>query len=167
VNDPEVWTGTEGGGVINTVLAPSQRPDPCARKPFPFLETNLALGRPTSVSSSTPESPGGGAVDGSRSTIWNSGAGAPGWIEVQLGGSATVKEVRLVVGQTPNGRTVHRLLVRTAGGLEQVQTFDAATNDDQTLIWRPSSPKAGVVAVRIETDASPSFVAWKEIEVMG
>lgn len=167
VNDPEVWTGTEGGGVINTVLAPAQRPDPCARKSFPFLETNLALGKPTSASSSTPESPGSGAVDGSRSTIWNSGAGAPGWIEIQLGTAATVKEVRLAVGQTPNGHTVHRLLVRTAGGLQEVRRFDGDTSDDQTLVWRPAAPLAGVAAVRVETDESPSFVAWREIEVIG
>jgi hypothetical protein len=166
-NDPEVWTGTEGDGVINTVLAPSERPDPCVRKSFPFLERNLALGRPTSVSSSTPDSPGAGAVDGSRSTIWNSGAGAPGWIEIQLAAGSTVKEIRLAVGQTPNGHTVHRLLVRTGSGLQEVQRFAGDTSDDQTLLWRPSSPLAGVTAVRVETDESPSFVAWKEIEVIG
>jgi len=167
VGDPEVWTGTEGGGMINTVLAPSQRPDPCARKTFPFLETNLALGRPTSVSSSLPESPGSGAVDGSTGTIWNSGTNAPAWIEVQLAGPSVVKEVRLIVGQSPDGHTVHRLLVRTAGGLEEVRRFEGDTVDDQTLTWRPATPQPGVVALRVETDSSPSFVAWKEIEVLG
>lgn len=167
VNDPEVWTGTEGGGVINIVLAPAQRPDPCTRKGFPFLETDLALGRPTSASSSTPESPGSGAVDGSRSSIWNSGASAPGWIEVQLVAPATVKEVRLVVGQTPNGRTVHRLLLRRGGALDDAQRFDGETSDGQTLVWRPPTPVSGIEAVRVETDESPSFVAWREIEVIG
>jgi hypothetical protein len=167
VDDPEVWTGTEGDGVINTVLAPAQRPDPCARKAFPFLETNLALGRPTSVSSSVAESPGSGAVDGSRSTIWNSGSSPPAWIEVQLAAPSAVKEIRLVVGQTPNGRTVHRLLVRTAAGLQEVRRFEGETSDDQTLVWHPAAPLSGVVVVRVETEESPSFVAWKEIEVVG
>jgi hypothetical protein len=62
---------------------------------------------------------------------------------------------------------VHRLLVRREGGLQQVQRFDGATEDEQTLVWRPSSPIAGVTAVRVETDASPSFVAWREVEVLG
>jgi hypothetical protein len=166
-NDPEVWTGTEVGGLINTVLAPAQRPDPCARKAFPFLETNLALGRPTSVSSSLPESPGSGAVDGSTGTIWNSGTSPPAWIEVQLAGPSEVKEVRLIVGQFPNGHTVHRLLVRTASGLHEVRRFEGDTVDGQTLVWRPASAQTGVVAVRVETDTSPSFVAWKEVEVLG
>jgi hypothetical protein len=167
VNDPEVWTGAEGNGAINTVLAPRQRPDPCVRKDFPFIETNLALGRPTVVSSSLPESPGSRAVDGSAATIWNSGTSPPAWIEVQLAGPSAVKEIRLVVGQFPNGHTIHHLLVRTAAGVQEVRRLDGDTVDGQVLSWKPPAPLSGVVAVRVETDASPSFVAWKEIEVIG
>jgi hypothetical protein len=166
-SDPEVWTGTEGGGIINTVLAPASRPDPCARRDFPGIETNLALGRPVSVSSQLPDRPGAAAVDGSVATQWNSGGDAPAWIEVQLAGAATVREVRLVVGQFPNGHTVHRLLVRGAGGLQELQRFDGVTSDGQILVWHPAQPLRDVTSVRVETDASPSFVAWDEIEVIG
>jgi hypothetical protein len=166
-DDPEVWTGTDGGGVINTVLAPRERPDPCARKSFPGLDTDLALGRPVSVSSESPGAPGANAVDGSVGTPWISDSGPPGWIEVSLAQPSAVREIRLVVAQSPGGRTVHRLLVRREGGLQEVQRFDGATEDEQTLVWRPSSPIAGVTAVRVETDASPSFVAWREVDVLG
>ena len=167
IDDPEVWTGAEGGGIINRALAPSQRPDPCQRRDLPGLETNVALERPTSTSSAQDGSPGLLAVDGSLTTAWISGAGPPGWFEVQLGGPSAVREIRLVVAQSPGGRTVHRLLVRRNGGLQEVQRFDGPTADEQTLVWRPSSPLPGVTAVRVETDVSPSFVAWREVEVLG
>jgi hypothetical protein len=48
-----------------------------------------------------------------------------------------------------------------------VRRFEGATSDGQALTWQPAAPLAGVVAVRVETDSSPSFVAWKEIEVLG
>jgi hypothetical protein len=166
IGDPEVWTGTEGGGIINTVLSPGARPDPCQSRDFPGVETNLALGQPVTASSEMVGAPGSNAVDGNVASAWISGAGPPGWIEVRLPGS-TVKEIRLVVAQYPNGSTVHRLLVRTAAGLQEVRRFAGDTTDGQVLAWRPATPLAGVVGVRVETDSSPSFVAWKEIEAIG
>lgn len=166
-DDPEVWTGTEGDGIINTVLAPSQRPDPCMRRPFPGLQTNLALGRPVTASSEVPGTPGSRAVDGIVGTAWISGAEPPGWIEVQLAQPSSVAQVNLAVAQTPAGSTVHRLLVRTNSGLHEMRRFEGNTADGQVLSWQPAAPVAGVVAVRVETDSSPSFVAWKEIEVLG
>jgi hypothetical protein len=167
-NDPEVWTGTEGGGMVNTVLAPSRRPDPCQRVSFPGVETNLALGSPVTVSSAGAGTPGSLAVDGSTGSSWISTAQPPGWIDVQLPGPTTVREVRLVVEQFPAGATVHRLLMRaTSGAVQEVRRFEGPTASDQVLSWRPASPVLGVVGVRVETDASPSFVAWKEIEVLG
>jgi hypothetical protein len=84
-----------------------------------------------------------------------------------IGQPSAVREIRLVVAQSPGGRTVHRLLIRRDGGLQEIQRFDGSTADEQTLVWRPSSPLSGVTAVRVETDASPSFVAWREVEVLG
>lgn len=63
--------------------------------------------------------------------------------------------------------TVRRLLVRTSAGLQEVRRFHGSTADGEVLSWQPATPAAGVVAIRVETDSSPSFVAWKEIEVVG
>jgi hypothetical protein len=156
VDDPEVWTGTDGGGIVNRALSPSVRPNPCLRR-------DLRGSRPISLSDDRCSR----AVDGSVGTAWISGAAPPGWIEVQFAQPATVREIRLVVAQFPNGATVHRLLVRTHAGVQQVQRFEGSTTDGQVLAWKPATPLPGVVAVRVETDASPSFVAWKEIEVLG
>lgn len=166
-NDQEVWTGTDGDNVINRALSPAERPDACQTASLPYLETNLALGRPVTVSAAAPGKSGALAVDGVASTGWESGAAPPGSIEVQLNGARTVREVRLTVNQYPPGPTVHRLLFRIAGGWQVVHTFSGQTQIGQVLTWTPSQPITGVTAVRVETVASPSFVAWYEIEVLG
>jgi hypothetical protein len=167
VKDHEVWTGTEGDNVINRVLSPAERPDPCKPASLPYLETNLAFGRPVVVSAASPGKPGALAVDGLASTGWESGADPPGSIEIQLGGPSSVREVRLTVDQYPPGPTVHRLLFRVGGQLQLVHTFSGQTQIGQILTWSSSQPVASVTAVRVETVASPSFVAWYEIEVLG
>jgi hypothetical protein len=166
-NDHEVWTGTDGDNVINRVLSPAERPDACTSACLPYLETNLALGRPVVVSAAAPGKPGALAVDGVASTGWESGADPPGSIEVQLGGASSVREVRLTVDQYPPGATVHRLLLRIGGQLQLMHTFTSQTQIGQVLTWTPPQSVAGVIAVRVETVASPSFVAWYEIEVLG
>jgi hypothetical protein len=102
-----------------------------------------------------------------ESTGWESGADPPGSIEIQLDSASIVCEVRLTVNQYPPGSTVHRLLLRIGGQWQVVHTFSGQTQIGQVLTWTSPQPVAGVTAVRVETVASPSFVAWYEIEVLG
>jgi len=163
-----VWTGTDGDSAINRALSPSERPDACsAANLLPFLGTNLAVGRPVIVSAASPGKLGALAVDGVASTGWESGADPPGSIEIQLDSASIVCEVRLTVNQYPPGSTVHRLLLRIGGQWQVVHTFSGQTQIGQVLTWTSPQPVAGVTAVRVETVASPSFVAWYEIEVLG
>jgi hypothetical protein len=166
-NDHEVWTGTDGGNVINRVLSPAERPDACKAAGLPYLETNLAKGGPVTVSAAAAGRPGTLAVDGVASTGWRSGGPPPAWIEVQLAGPSAVREVRLTIDQDPSGPTVHELRLRVGEAWQLVQTFIGQTQIDQVLTWSAPQPVAGVTAVRVDTVASPSFVAWYEIEVLG
>jgi len=75
--------------------------------------------------------------------------------------------VRLLVAQYPEGATVHRILVDRGAGLEVVHEFSGDTRDGDWLEFVPDTPLTGVEAVRVETRGSPSWVAWKEIEVIG
>jgi hypothetical protein len=165
-NDPEMWTGTDGGGVVNTVLAPSRRPNPCERRSFPGVEANLALGRPVRASGQVG-APAANAVDGSAATAWVSGGDAPQWLEVDLGSPARVTDVRLHVAQTPAGPTAHHVRALTPAGWATLADLVGSTQDGQVLTIRPSQPLDGVRAIRVETSQSPSWVAWKEIEVLG
>ena len=168
VGDHEVWTGSEADSAINTVLSPRERPDPCATRDFPFLQQNLALGAATRASASIAGQAPERAVDGIRESGWVSGDGPKQWLEIDLGQPATIETVRLVVDQSPGGRTVHRLLAGAdAGSLREVHVFDGQTDYGDVLEWMPEDPLTGVRVIRIETTVSPSWIAWQEVELLG
>jgi len=128
---------------------------------------NLALGKSVKVSGATGGQTGSMAVDGDLGTLWNSGGGPSQWIEIDLGHEYTLKEINLSISQYPEGRTVHRVLARGADGQFMVLTiFDGKTTDGQVLLFKPAQPLAGIQFIRVETVTSPSWVAWREIEVI-
>ena len=167
VGDLEVWTGTESEGAINIVLSPADRPDPCEPGSFDFIETNLARGRPARASSSLADFAADLAVDGATGTLWNAGAGPEQSITIELDGPSRVSALRLLVGQSPAGRTTHEIWVRDDGDFQRVHIFDGQTQEGDTLEWRPPDLLQGIDAVRVVTTRSPSWVAWYEIEVLG
>ncbi len=134
----------------------------------PPLE-NLARGKTVRASRSLAENPPELAVDGNFENWWGAGAGAPQWIEIDLGAMATVEEFRLAVSQFPEGRTTHRLGVKSelAGAYRTVHQFRGVTQDNQVLTHRPEVPLENVRFVRIDTTESPSWVSWREIVVIG
>lgn len=128
---------------------------------------NLALGKETRVSSVVDNLGGAFAVDGDLGTLWNSGGGPTQWIEIDLGAEYNILRVELTPSQFPAGETVHRLL--TAGvnrQFSEVNVFTGFTTDGEALVFSPASPIASVQFVRIETTVTPSWVAWREIEVI-
>ncbi len=129
--------------------------------------SNLALHAPARASATLPEAPPEAAVDGDFDTSWSSGSGPLQWIEVKLDGVQSVAGVRLTVGQFPAGYTVHRVLGRVPGlGLQLLHEFAGPTADGDVLEFTPPEPWSGLKAIRIETHESPSWVAWREIEVL-
>jgi hypothetical protein len=128
---------------------------------------NLALGRSASASAAIADGSAANVADGDFDTAWNAGAGPPAWVEVQLDGPSRIAAIRLTVGQFPAGRTEHLVLGRTAGGaLVELWTFEGSTADGDLLAATPEAPWDAVTAVRIETVTSPSWVAWRELEVV-
>jgi hypothetical protein len=162
---PELWNARSGDGAIGSALAPRLHPDPCQAPPG---SVNLALGKP--VSASAGQGSASLAVDGSPGTAWNSGADPPQWLEIDLGQAATVAAVKLVVAQFPaEGATEHRVWTRGPGAADGYvlrQTLAGTTRDGELLDARSGAPWAGVRYVRIETTASPSWVAWREVQVL-
>jgi hypothetical protein len=128
---------------------------------------NLALGKPVHVSSQTGDLIGALAVDGDLGTLWNSGGGPIQWIEIDLGAEFSIQEISLTTSQYPAGRTVHRVLGKGAAGqFTELTTFDGNTSDGQTLTFAPLQPIKGIRFIRVETTISPSWIAWREIEVI-
>ena len=153
------------GGVVNSALAPKNRPDPCA----PPTVENLAFGRPVTASRSLPDSPPAAAVDGSLSTSWNAGAPAPQWIEVDLGSPHTINRIVLTVSQSPSGNTTHRVSGRGTASepYRLLQELHGMTTDQQAVELKPTTSWENVRFLKVETLSSPSWVAWREVEVYG
>ena len=129
---------------------------------------NLALGKPVRFSSQTGDLTGSLAVDGDFGTLWNSGGGPTQWLEIDLGAQHNISEIRLTVSQYPAGRTVHQVMGQSNGNpFILLYTFDGNTRDGDELVFKPDSSIASIRFIRIETTVSPSWVAWREIEVIG
>jgi hypothetical protein len=157
------WAMLDEERLLLHALSPSQRPDPCA--PPEVVGGNLALGKPVNASACLAAEPPHGAVDGQPSQ-WISGSDAPQWIEIDLGAPATIGLMRMVVAQFPAGPTVHQVLVRGPGeAFRLLHEFQGHTTEAQVLEFSPNPPAENVQHIRVLTTASPSWVAWREIEI--
>lgn len=163
----DFYNGLTGEGQIDKALAPIDRPDPCQPGEFAFFEVNLALGRAVRASRTLQGYPPSNAVDGTASDWWGGGAPPPQWIEIDLGEPATIGLIRLVTSQSPAGTTRHQVwLGSTPDELYLAYTFEGETADSQILEFLPQAPIEGVRYVRVVTESSPSWVGWREIEVL-
>jgi hypothetical protein len=128
---------------------------------------NLALRRTVKASGALAGASASAAVDGDFDTLWNSGGGAVQWIEVDLGKATDVAGVRMTVAQSPAGPTEHLVYGRgNDGSLVLLHRFKGTTQDGTMLSYSPDRPWTGVLAIRIQTRSSPSWVAWKELEIL-
>ncbi len=130
---------------------------------------NLAFNQSARASASEGIHPAEQAVDGDPGTWWSAGNGPPQWIEIDLGAPMDIQEIHLIPSQYPEGKTVHRVRGKgpgTGGVFVVLYTFEGPTQDSQVLSYKPPEPWKGIQVIRIETTASPSWVAWREIELI-
>ena len=169
--DPSVgdqtWGLVDEDNYLLNLFAPANQPDPCAA--IEILNDNLAHGKPVAASRSLPENPPEDAIDDNADTQWIAGEGPVQWIEIDLQGNYRITEIRLLVSQYPAGDTTHRVQVRSSSGdaYQTVHEFQGSTNDNDWLLFKPDMPLENVSQIRIQTILSPSWVAWKEIQVYG
>jgi hypothetical protein len=130
---------------------------------------NLAYHKLVRFSTALPSNSGELAVDGNPDTWWSAGAMAPQWIEVDLGATHNIQSIRLLTSQYPSGLSVHKIRGKGAGPQDLyivLHTFEGITTDVQALSFTPVQPWQGIRYLRIETLDSPSWVAWREIEII-
>jgi hypothetical protein len=163
--DDEVWGGPEGAGEIADVLSPATRPNPCDAG---GVLVNHALDATATATASLADQGPALAIDGGIVSAWNAGASAPQAIEIDLGAIVEVSRVELAIAQDPSGPTIHRVFGRqsTADPWTLLHEFAGTTAGGEWLVHDLGSPVA-LRQIRIETTASPSFVAWSEIRVVG
>lgn len=161
--DPPLWAAIEEGGTVAKALSPLTRPDPCAPSSAP---ANIAFGKQIKASGTAlPGNPPSAAIDGLSQTWWTGGP-TPQWIEIDLGANTQVARIALLVSQTPEGYTVHRVLGRADNeDWRLLHEFKGVTADSQTLEATLPQPWPNIRYLRIMTTASPSWIGWREIEV--
>ncbi|MDH3944375.1 MAG: discoidin domain-containing protein, partial [Anaerolineae bacterium] len=165
IND-RTWGLVDESGFLLDMLAPNSHPDPCELVIIP--QSNIAFGKTVRASASLGAEPPSNLVDENYESQWGAGRDAPQWIEVDLGAAHVVREIRLLVAQWPEGATVHRILARGSDGdFVELVRFSQSTAEGDWLVFTPESPLEDIQFIRIETLSSPSWVAWKEIEVYG
>lgn len=128
--------------------------------------TTLTKVTPFGVSASSNSAAAGNAVDNSLGTSWIANSGGSQWIEIDLGSSITVRKVRLLTEQSPSGNTVHEIYLGASPAPSTlVKTFTGSTTTgqwlDETFVTSPPSGRY----LRVLTSTSPSWRAWREIEI--
>jgi hypothetical protein len=159
------WGFVDEKNTILNALSPNTQPDACTTSLLPGR--NLALGRQVSVSGALPDQPPQMAVDGDPNTQWSAGGFPTQWIEIDLGAAYTIGEIRLTVGQWPAGDVLHQLWVGPSQeNMQLVYEFSGHEYDYDVLNFVPAVPLANIRFVRLVTTESPSWVSWREIEVL-
>jgi len=133
-------------------------------------ERNLAYSKKATASGTDGEHIAANAVDGDRATYWSAGGLPPQWIEIDLGRPYAIKGARLITSQTPAGPTTHELYGRgpgTDGTWQLLHRFQRPTTDGEALDQAWPKVVTGVESIRIITTSSPSWVGWREIEIIG
>ncbi|OLP20358.1 hypothetical protein BST81_01085 [Leptolyngbya sp. 'hensonii'] len=104
------------------------------------------------------------AIDGDNNTGWNSGNVpwfSPQWIEIDLGQASTINQITGFVDQWPSGYTKHNIYL---DGIFNF-TWEGDTAYSSLLSYIFQSPVTAQ-KVKIETTISPSWVGWKEFQIL-
>ncbi|MFZ2098111.1 MAG: discoidin domain-containing protein [Anaerolineales bacterium] len=159
------WGFVDDRDLILKALSPQNQPDACAVTVLPGR--NLALGKGVEVSAALPDQTPQMAVDGDPNTQWSAGAYPTQWIEIDLGARYQVGAIRLTVGQWPAGITMHQLWAGASpDAMQLVYEFSGREYDFDVLNYVPAMPLENIRYVRVVTTESPSWVSWREIEVL-
>jgi hypothetical protein len=146
---------------IETICLPSPVDSSISPPPGP------AADQPVAASAELPGSSASNAFDGSIDTLWNSGGGPEQWIQIDLGEARTISSIRLTVAQFPEGETVHQIWVGIdANNMTLVHEFSGVTQEFDILEFAPTARLENIQFIKIVTTQSPSWVAWREIEVI-
>ena len=159
------WGFLDDQNLLFNALSPIKQPDACAVTVLPGR--NLALDKPVDVSAALPDQTAQMAVDGDPNTQWSAGAFPMQWIQIDLGGNYQVGEIRLTVGQWPAGQVDHQLWVgKNMDTMQMVYEFSGQAYDFDILDYAPETRMDNIRYVRVVTTESPSWVSWREIEVL-
>jgi hypothetical protein len=163
--NPDTYNLMDDGEFLNRVLAPVYRPDPCSESVSARIRKNRTEGAKVIASNTYAAEGPANAID-ETTRPWNSGGVPPQWIELDLGTPDSVQMIRLVVSQYPAGETLHQIWVR--GENEEYRLFKElrGRTKDRDVLAIPTPGLTMIRYVKIVTLQSPSWVGWREVEVL-
>lgn len=133
-----------------------------------YSQTNIALGKYATASTTHPSANANSIIDGKISTAWNAGAYAPQWVLINLQGDYDISGIKLIPSLSPAGNTTQEILVTSdLSTWKSVDVFTIYTTEKSTIERKFSSPLKNIKGIKILTYNSPSWIAWYEIEVIG
>jgi hypothetical protein len=150
---------------LNNVMAPVNHPDPCSSATAVRFRKNIAVGAIAKASQTYGDFSPDCAIDGTTRP-WNSGGVAPQWIELDLQEPDSVETIRLVVSQQPAGETIHQIWVRSQNEDYRLLKELRSRTEDRGVIEVASLGLANIQFIKIVTLQSPSWVGWREVEVL-
>ena len=108
------------------------------------------------------------AIDGDLDSVWSSQQPAPQWFSVVLDDLYLANRIEMVVMQESAGPTTHDVWLGNGSGTRALhkRLIDLPTVDGQTIGVAIEPPQI-INEVLIHTVHSPSWVAWREVRVIG
>ena len=128
---------------------------------------NVAIGKPVTGSGIYLSNVPANAINGSCSDGWNSGGFAVQTLEIDLLATYTINNINIMFDMVPNGNVNHEILI--SQDMLTWTTADVISGFFITgqLIEKcySSAPLNNVRGVRIQSNASPSWIAIRELGV--
>ncbi len=129
---------------------------------------NIAFGAQATASNSFEGNRPPYAVDGDADTIWTAGDNPRHFLDITWSQPSTIHMIRLLVSQETKGWTTHWIWGKDIQGkLRLLEEIGGETADMDVIDFIPETPWENMLMIRIETVKSPSWVAWREVEIIG
>ena len=108
------------------------------------------------------------AIDGDTDQYWNAYHYPIQWFSISFDDLYLTERIQMVVSQAPAGPTTHELWLGNGSGTRTLykRFTDVYTEDGQTLEV-DIDPPAPINEVLLLTLRGPSWVAWREVRVLG
>ena len=163
--NPDTYNLMDDDESLNRVLAPIYRPDPCSGSIVARIRKNRTDRAKVNASKTYQKNVPEYAID-ETTRPWNSGGVPPQWIELDLQTPDSVQIIRLIVSQYPAGQTHHQIWVRGENEEYRLFTELRGRTKDRDVLEIPTPGLTMIRYVKILTLQSPSWVGWREVEVL-
>ena len=127
----------------------------------------ISIGKPAFASQTHSTTKVSSIFDNNFGTAWNAGSSAPQWVSVDLQSSFTVKSIKLLPCQSPNGNVTHQIFISNdMQNWNLVDEINVYSKNNEWITHTFSTSLKNVRGVKVKTTKSPSWIAFFEIQII-